>query len=162
VQAKFFPDAAADSSNFDFMAAGAKLCVKKKSQRIETVLNSEARITGKPGNTFGMDLYGELRHTFIPEQKVQYALLVPEAADFMDNTVKTGRIAASRQADLHAGGNQGITVQAPGEPERDYVALPLKPGQEDQMKKAASPSLASSFLAHMNFYDEPSGLLWIF
>lgn len=160
VQDKFF-SAAATNGNFDFMTAGAKLCVKKKSQRIETVLNSETRITGETGKNFGMDLYGDIHHTLIPENKVQYAFLVPEEADFRNKAIHAGRISASRHAGLNAVGNHGIAVRAPGEPERDYVVLPVNPG-EDEKGNAASCHLASSFLAHMNFHEEPSGLLWIF
>jgi len=162
VRNELFPDAVVDLRAINFLAARAQLCVKKQSQRIETVLTSDARITGENGMTFGMDLYGDLRHTSVPEQKVQYGLLVPDESDLRGKTVQAGQIAAGLP--LRAGvvgGNPVINLRAPGGPEGEYFVLPVKPGGEER-GKIAPPLLASGFLAHMNFYEEPSGLLWIF
>lgn len=161
VQDETFPGAVADLRKIDFITARAQLVVKKKSQRVETVLTSDARMSGTNGITFGMDLYGDLRHTSAPEQKVQYALLVSDEADFEGKTVQAGHMAAGRLLRAGAGGNPVINVRSPGEPDGGFVVLPVKSEGEEE-GKLAPPLLASGFLAHMNFYEEPSGLLWIF
>jgi len=161
IREELFPGAVADFRAINFLTARAQLCVKKKSQRIETVLTSDAMITGENGMTFGMDLYGDLRHTSVPEQKVQYALLVPDEADLRGKPVQAGQIAAGFPLRAGVSGNPVINVRLPGGPDGEYVVLPVKPGGEER-GKMAPPLLASAFLAHMNFYEEPSGLLWIF
>ncbi len=155
------PEAEAVPCRFDALAARAQLCVKKKTQRIETVLTSEAGITGRKSRTFGMTLYGTIQHASAPEQKVRYALLVPAEADFPGKPVSAGQPAADSPLRAGSGGPPAMNIRAPGDPGGDYVVLPLKPGEEEPEEPAA-PALASSFLASMNFAAEPSGLLWIF
>jgi len=158
---ELFSGTPADTREYDCLTARAHLCVKEKSQRIQTVLSSEARITGKSGMTFGMDLYGDLHHTYTPELKARYALLVPDAGEQRERPLSTGHIPADLRTKADVGGNPGLTVRTPGEPERDYLVLPVT-SERKQPGGLAPPSLASGFLAHMTFYEEPSGLLWIF
>ncbi|OPY89278.1 MAG: hypothetical protein A4E72_01168 [Syntrophus sp. PtaU1.Bin208] len=147
----------AGSRDYECLAAQARLCVKKKTSRIETVLNTEARIIAKNGVTFGMNLYGSLRHTFVPEAKVQYAMLVPDAGERGGKPVSPAHRPFELRAKTDAAGSPGVTVKTPGEPGKDYRVLPL-----EQRERGAPRCLASGFLAHMTFYEEPSGLLWIF
>ncbi len=161
LQGKDSPEAAEDLGTLDVLAARAQLCVKKKTQRIETVLTSEAGVTGRKGRTFGMTLYGALRHASAPGQKVRYALLLPAEADFPGKPLSAGQPAADLPLRVCSGEPPVMNIRAPGDPGGDYVVLPLKPGEEEPEEPAA-PALASSFLAYMNFAAEPSGLLWIF
>lgn len=161
VQDEIFSGAVTDIGGISLLAARARLCVKRKTERIETVLTSDARITGETGRTFGMDLFGDLHHITVPELKVQYALLVSEETDFRGKPVQAGQITAGLPLRAGVGGNPVVSGRVPGEPHRNCVVLPLKSGGEDRLKAAPS-LLASGFLAHMNFYEEPSGLLWIF
>ncbi len=157
VRDELFFGTSTDNREYEYLAAQARLCVKKKTPRIETVLCTEARIIAKNGVTFGMDLYGDLRHTFVPQTKVQYAVLVPEKEEHRLKPASP----AHRPSELHtktdAAGSTGVTVKTPGEPEKDYLVLPI-----EHRDRGAPRSLASGFLAHMTFYEEPSGLLWIF
>lgn len=161
LQEKNPPGAPADLGTLDVLATRAQLCVKKKTQRVETVLTSEAGITGRKGRTFGMTLYGALRHASVPGQKVRYSLLVPAEADFPGKPVSAGQPAADLPLRAGSGGPPVMNIRAPGDSGGDYVVLPLKPGEE-KLEEPAAPALASSFLAYMNFTAEPSGLLWIF
>jgi len=156
-----FTGAPASGREYPFLTARARLCVKKKSQEIETILSSEARITAENGLTFGMDLYGELHHTYAPEPKVRYALLVPDGEERREKPVAMSHIPAGLRTKTGAAGGQGITARTPDEPGRDCLVLPATPAKK-QREPVAPPSLASGFLAHMTFYGEPSGLLWIF
>lgn len=156
-----FPGSVSDLNEIAMLTARGRLCVKKKSKRIETVLTSEARITAENGKTLGMDLYSDLRHTSVPEQKIQYALLVPDEADFSGKPVQAGQIEAGLPLRVGGGANPIVSARTPGEPSGDFVVFPVKPGGGDRAMMAPSV-LASGFLAYMNFYEEPSGLLWIF
>jgi len=160
VRSAHFSGAVADSREIAFLNARAPLKVKKKSRRIEPVLSSEAIITGENGLTFGINLYGELHHTSFPDPGVRYALLVPEEENFREKSIQANQVPAGLRTGKNLGGTPGVTVRTPGKPDKDYVVLPTTPEQGEPGKTASA--LASGFLAHMNFCEEPSGLLWIF
>ncbi|OPY14907.1 MAG: hypothetical protein A4E70_00475 [Syntrophus sp. PtaU1.Bin005] len=150
-----------DSREYDYLTAEVHLCVKKKSPKIETVLSSDARIAGKRGLTFGMDLYGNLRHAVIAQSAAQSAARVPGDGSHREKPVPGEPVPPGGLAKAEPGRDAGVAVRAPAESGKDCCTLSMSPEEEPRVKRAP-PALASGFLAHMTFYDEPSGLLWIF